>query len=89
MVVSLGPLSTFTNDVPPNPHSGSLGLHPRCFQRDVNRHAAAVTTASYTYALIIENDDIVDLAWLTPTVPVTDLSTNIGEKGSDFCCIYL
>ncbi|RYP71321.1 hypothetical protein DL771_004898 [Monosporascus sp. 5C6A] len=173
----LGPKSTVFDDIPPNPRADGFGSNPRCLRRDVNKYAAAFTTANWTYALITENQDIdslqqvmlgtpakndwgvhlgghytiggdpggdfwaspgdpvfyfhhgmidriwwlwqmqdpdnrmtavagmqsvdpsmpsaviaeedmVDLAWLAPAVPVADLLNNIGGHGGRFCFIY-
>ncbi|RYO94140.1 hypothetical protein DL764_007890 [Monosporascus ibericus] len=166
----LGPKSTFFDDIPPNPQADGYGSNPRCLRRDVNKYAAAFTTANWTYALITENqdidtfqqvmlgtpakndwgvhlaghytiggdpggdfwaspgdpvfyfhhgmidriwwlwqmqdpdnrmmavagtqsvdhsvEDVVDLAWLAPAVPVADLLNNIGGHGGRFCFIY-
>lgn len=36
----------------------------------------------------LAEEDIVDLAWLAPAVPVADLLTNIGSHGGKICYIY-
>lgn len=54
MTVSLGPLGKIVSNIPDNPRSDGFGSNPRCLRRDVNKYAAAVTTANYTYALITE-----------------------------------
>lgn len=51
-------MSATINNVPANPRSDGLGYNPRCLRRDVNKNAAAVTTANYTYDLITKNNDI-------------------------------
>ena len=58
MTVSLGPIGTVLPDIKPNPRSDGFGSNPRCLRRDVNKYAAAVTKANYTYALITQNNDI-------------------------------
>ncbi|KAK3314139.1 hypothetical protein B0H66DRAFT_584492 [Apodospora peruviana] len=60
MTVNLGPLapSLNLNEIKPNPQSDGLGYNPRCLRRDINRHAAAVTTANYTYDLITRNKNV-------------------------------
>ncbi|KAF2205686.1 Di-copper centre-containing protein [Delitschia confertaspora ATCC 74209] len=58
MTVSLGPIGIIVNDIPKNPQTDGFGSNPRCLRRDVNKFAAAVTTANYTYALITENKDV-------------------------------
>lgn len=60
MTVSLGPFSKIVSDIPDNPRADGYGSNPRCLRRDVNKYAAAVTTANYTYALITENKNIDD-----------------------------
>lgn len=58
MTVNLGPLAPQLTDLKPNPQADGLGYNPRCLKRDINRHAAAVTTANYTHALITKNDNM-------------------------------
>ena len=58
MVFSLGPISKIVDNIPDNPQADGLGSNPRCLRRDVNKYAAAATTANLTYALITENHDI-------------------------------
>ena len=58
MVVSLGPKSTVFDDIPANPQEDGLGSNPRCLRRDVNKYAAAFTTANWTHALITKHDDV-------------------------------
>jgi len=60
MVVSLGPFGKIVSDIPNNPRSDGFGSNPRCLRRDVNKYAAAVTAANYTYALITQNNKIDD-----------------------------
>jgi tyrosinase len=57
MTVNVGPIAP-TIQVPRNPRSDGLGYNPRCLRRDINKHAAAVTTANYTYDLITSNSDV-------------------------------
>ncbi|KAK3904935.1 hypothetical protein C8A05DRAFT_13240 [Staphylotrichum tortipilum] len=57
MTVNLGPLAP-TLQITRNPRSDGLGANPRCLRRDVNKNAAAVTTANYTYDLITNNKEI-------------------------------
>lgn len=57
MVVNLGPVAPSLK-VQPNPQSDGLGYNPRCLRRDINKYAAAVTTANYTYDLITTNQEI-------------------------------
>ncbi|KAF2867040.1 hypothetical protein BDV95DRAFT_631483 [Massariosphaeria phaeospora] len=58
MTISLGPLGTVLPDVPKNPRADGFGANPRCLRRDVNKYAAAMTTANYTYALITEASSV-------------------------------
>jgi len=58
MVVNLGPVVPTSPDVPPNPQPNGLGHNPRCLRRDINKHAAAVTTAQHSYELITESSTI-------------------------------
>jgi hypothetical protein len=58
MTVNVGPLAPSINDVPTNPLPNGLGYNPRCLRRDVNKYAAAVTTANYTYDLIVNNPSL-------------------------------
>lgn len=58
MTVNLGPLAPQLTDLKPNPQADGLGYNPRCLKRDINRHASAVTTSNYTYALITKNDNM-------------------------------
>ncbi|KAL2264065.1 hypothetical protein VTK26DRAFT_2851 [Humicola hyalothermophila] len=57
ITVNLGPLAP-SLQVTPNPQADGLGYNPRCLRRDLNKNAAAVTTANYTYDLITDNSDI-------------------------------
>ncbi|KAH6844683.1 hypothetical protein B0I37DRAFT_433168, partial [Chaetomium sp. MPI-CAGE-AT-0009] len=57
MTVNLGPLAP-TLQIKRNPRADGLGHNPRCLRRDVNKHAAAVTTANYTYDLITTNHEV-------------------------------
>ncbi|KAL2151694.1 hypothetical protein VTH82DRAFT_6792 [Thermothelomyces myriococcoides] len=57
MTVNLGPLAPSLN-VERNPRADGLGYNPRCLRRDINKNAAAVTTANYTYDLITNNHEI-------------------------------
>lgn len=58
MKISLGPIGSVLTDVPPNPQADGFGSNPRCLRRDVNKFAAAQTTANYTYALISNTNNI-------------------------------
>ncbi|GAB1316986.1 Tyrosinase copper-binding domain-containing protein [Madurella fahalii] len=58
MTVNLGPLAPMLRDVKRNPRADGLGHNPRCLRRDVNPHAAAVTTTNYIFDLITSNKDI-------------------------------
>lgn len=58
MTISLGPIGGVLTDIPPNPQKDGFGHNPRCLRRDVNRYAAAMTYANYTYALITQAKDI-------------------------------
>jgi tyrosinase len=55
MVVTLGPVMPVLPDVNPNPQRDGLGHNPRCLRRDLNKNAAAVTTAQHTFDLITES----------------------------------
>ncbi|KAK4153158.1 hypothetical protein C8A00DRAFT_43885 [Chaetomidium leptoderma] len=57
MSVNVGPLAPSLQTTR-NPQSDGLGYNPRCLRRDVNKNAAAVTTANYTYDLITANKEI-------------------------------
>ena len=57
MTVNLGPLAP-TLQIARNPRADGLGHNPRCLRRDVNKHAAAVTTANYTHELITANNHV-------------------------------
>jgi len=56
MTVNLGPLAPSLT-VARNPRSDGMGHNPRCLRRDINKNAAAVTTANYTYDLITQNSN--------------------------------
>ncbi len=60
MVVSLGPFGKIVSNLTDNPRADNYGSNPRCLRRDVNKFAAAVTTANYTYNLITQNNNIDD-----------------------------
>lgn len=69
MTVSLGPFGKIVSNIPNNPRADGFGSNPRCLRRDVNKYAAAVTTANYTYALITEAktaDDLENIMLGTP-----------------------
>ncbi|KAK3690371.1 hypothetical protein B0T22DRAFT_380032 [Podospora appendiculata] len=57
MTVNLGPLAP-TLTIKANPRSDGLGYNPRCLRRDINKNAAAVTTANYTLDLITKNSNV-------------------------------
>ncbi|KAK4221932.1 hypothetical protein QBC38DRAFT_513289 [Podospora fimiseda] len=54
MSVNIGPIAPVLT-VTRNPRADGLGYNPRCLRRDINKNAAAVTTANYTYDLITNN----------------------------------
>lgn len=54
MTVSLGPFGKIVSAIPDNPRKDGFGHNPRCLRRDVNKYAAAVTRANYTYELIVQ-----------------------------------
>jgi len=60
MTVNIGPriLNPPNPNVAKNPQSDGLGYNPRCLRRDINKNAAAVTTANHTYDLITQHSDI-------------------------------
>ena len=47
-------------DIPNYPRSDGFGSNPQCLRCNVNNYAAAVTSASYTYALIVQYSKIDD-----------------------------
>ena len=51
-------MASTISGVQANPRADGLGYNPRCLRRDVNKNAAAVTTANYTYDLITKNNNI-------------------------------
>lgn len=55
MSVNIGPIAPSLPNIPRNPRADGLGHNPRCLRRDVNKNSAAVTTANYTYDLIVNN----------------------------------
>ncbi|KAK4160487.1 hypothetical protein QBC43DRAFT_359393 [Cladorrhinum sp. PSN259] len=57
MTVNIGPIAP-TLQLARNPRADGLGYNPRCLRRDVNKNAAAVTTANYTYDLITKNSNV-------------------------------
>ncbi|KAK3319670.1 hypothetical protein B0T19DRAFT_404239 [Cercophora scortea] len=57
MTVNLGPIAP-TLTIKANPRSDGLGYNPRCLRRDINKNAAAVTTANYTLDLITKNSNV-------------------------------
>ena len=59
MTISLGPIGGVLPDVPKNPRTDGFAANKRCIRRDVNKNAAAVTFANYTYALI-KNSPTID-----------------------------
>jgi tyrosinase len=58
MTVSLGLFGKVVSNIPDNPRADGYGSNPRCLRRDVNKYAAAVTTANYAYALITETKTV-------------------------------
>ncbi|KAK1754031.1 hypothetical protein QBC47DRAFT_429522 [Echria macrotheca] len=58
MTVNIGPLLPSLSGLPRNPQADGLGWNPRCLRRDVNKHAAALTTTNYTYDLITNNNHV-------------------------------
>jgi tyrosinase len=58
MTVSLGPIGTVLSDIPKNPRSDGFASNPRCLRRDVNKYAASMLYANYTYNLITKADNI-------------------------------
>jgi tyrosinase len=56
--VNLGPVLSILDNVPKNPQPDGLGYNPRCLRRDLNKYAAAVTGANYTYTLITTASNI-------------------------------
>lgn len=58
MTVSLGPIGTVLKDIPKNPRADGFGSNPRCLRRDINRYAAAMLYANYTYNLITQADNV-------------------------------
>ncbi|KAK0725080.1 hypothetical protein B0H67DRAFT_531108 [Lasiosphaeris hirsuta] len=57
MSVNIGPIAPSIT-VTRNPRSDGFGYNPRCLRRDVNKNAAAVTTANYTLDLITKNSNV-------------------------------
>ena len=53
-----------------------------------NRMTAVPGTQSPDPAMSVAEEDIVDLEWLAPAVPVSDLLNNIGGHNGNFCYIY-
>ena len=45
-------------------------------------------TKSPDPAMSMIEEDVVDLEWLAPAVPVSDLLNNIGGYDGNFCYIY-
>jgi len=92
MTVSLGPFGKIVSNISDNPHSDGFGSNPRCLRRDVNKYAAAVTRANYTYALITEAktaDDLETIMLGTPAkndwgVHMGGHYTIGGDPGGDF-----
>ncbi|PMD34560.1 Di-copper centre-containing protein [Hyaloscypha variabilis F] len=92
MTVSLGPFDKTVPNLPNNPRSDGYGHNPRCLKRDVNKYAAAVTTANYSYALITQNPSIDDFQNVLLGTPAkNDWGVHIGghytiggDPGGDF-----
>lgn len=79
MVVSLGPKEKMLPDLPDNPRSDGYGSNPRCLRRDVNKYAAAVTFANYTYDLITQNPKIDDMQQVMLGTPAkNDWGVHLG-----------
>ncbi|KAE9363228.1 Di-copper centre-containing protein [Stipitochalara longipes BDJ] len=92
MTVSLGPFGKIVSNIPDNPRADGFGSNPRCLRRDVNKYAAAVTTANYTYALITQNSKIDDFESVMLGTPAkNDWGVHMGghytiggDPGGDF-----
>ena len=79
MTVSLGPFDKTVPNLPNNPRADGYGHNPRCLKRDVNKYAAAVTTANYSYALITQYPDINDFQNVLLGTPAkNDWGVHIG-----------
>ena len=53
-----------------------------------NRMTAVPGAQSPDPAVSLTEEDVVDLEWLAPAVPVSDLLNNIGGYDGNFCYIY-
>ena len=79
MTVSLGPFDKTVPNLPNNPRADGYGHNPRCLKRDVNKYAAAVTTANFSYALITQYPNINDFQNVLLGTPAkNDWGVHIG-----------